>query len=316
MSSRRAAHTAHPPHPLDRRGVRVATFNVENLFFRYDFTKAASPVDRDGFSINDLAFQITDETSKQLTAAAIRAVDANIIALQEVENLELLDRFTNHHLKGLGYNYRLLIDSHDPRHIDVAVLSRHPFGAIHTHRHERGMDGAPLFSRDCLEVEVVVNRKVLHLFINHFKSMVGGREQTHERRLHQAERVAALVDEQWQKKKYDGNFVVLGDLNDYPGDGTALEPLLKHHGLVNVLERLPAEQRWTHYYAKENEYRQLDYLLVGKALAKANPTPPKVMRQGLPLRADRVTEARLPGVGHDHPKASDHAPLYMDLELL
>jgi hypothetical protein len=40
------------------------------------------------------------------------------------------------------------------------------------------------------------------------------------------------------------------------------------------------------------------------------------MREGLPWRASKYTGSRLDDVGEDNPKASDHAPVYMDLELL
>ena len=64
--------------------MRLATFNVENLFARYRFRRNFDPIDSDGFSINNLAFSINDETAKQITAKAIREVDADVLALQEV----------------------------------------------------------------------------------------------------------------------------------------------------------------------------------------------------------------------------------------
>jgi hypothetical protein len=40
------------------------------------------------------------------------------------------------------------------------------------------------------------------------------------------------------------------------------------------------------------------------------------MRKGLPYRAERYTGERLPtNVGEDNPKASDHAPLAIDIDL-
>ena len=62
--------------------------------------------------------------------------------------------------------------------------------------------------------------------------------------------------------------------------------------------------------------RQLDYLLLSAGLAKANAGKPMVMRLGLPWRAQQVGDTRLDGVGENEPKASDHAPLYMDITLV
>mgnify|MGYP001088981956 FL=1 len=297
--------------------LRIATFNVENLFARYRFKDSIQPTEDDGFTINDLAFRIHDEESKKITARAIRAANADVICLQEVESLPVLDRFNSYYLGGMKYAHRAVIDCFDPRQIDVAVLSRHPIASLRSHREERNKAGtAFLFSRDCLEIELKVDGKTLTLYANHFKSMMEGRDATRARRQEQAERVAAIIDARWRRSGYKGNFVVLGDLNDYPEGTTSLAALLGHKGLVNVLARLPQAEQWTHYYAGGNEYHQLDYLLLSAGLAMANAGNPVVMRRGLPWRAQQVTEDRLDGVGDNEPKASDHAPLYMDITLV
>jgi len=296
--------------------MRIATFNCENLFARYKFRSNFDPNGADGFTINNLAFDSYDEPQKQITAHAIKEVAADVIALQEVESLPVLDRFNSRYLGGMRYRHRIVIDSHDPRGIDVAILSRYPIVAIRSYRHERNAaNTASLFSRDCLEAVIDVSGKSLTIYVNHFKSMIGGREQTKPKRVEQANRVAQLIAERWGSNNFDGNFVVLGDLNDYPNENTSLGSLLTHEGLVNVIERLPLNDRWTHYYAGANEYKQLDYLLVSASLATRNPIPPLVMRKGLPYRAERYAGERFANVGEDNPKASDHAPLAINIDL-
>ncbi|MFO1432586.1 MAG: endonuclease/exonuclease/phosphatase family protein [Candidatus Competibacteraceae bacterium] len=262
--------------------------------------------------------EIYDETEKRLTAQAIKEVDADIIALQEVENLLLLDMFNARYLAGQGYRHRLVIDGNDPRQIDIAVLSRFPLRNLRTHRHERNADNtAPLFSRDCLEVEFDLNGKVLTVYVNHFKSMIDTREETYERRLEQVQRVAELIDAAWKPTRYQGNFVVLGDFNDYLEGKTALKPLVAHPQLVNLVDRLPAAERWTHYFAggkRGEKTKQLDYLLPGKAFDKRAGEPkPGIMRKGLPYRAEDYSGPRFDGVGENEPKASDHCPLFVDI---
>lgn len=297
--------------------LRIATFNVENLFARYRFKEGFQPTADDGFTINDTAFRIHNDESKKITAKAIREVNADVLCLQEVESLPVLDRFNSFYLGGMKYAYRAVIDSFDPRAIDVAVLSRYPISALRSHREERNKaNTAFLFSRDCLEVDILIDGKTLTLYLNHFKSMMGGRDETRARRVAQAERVAAIVDARWEKSGYKGNFIVLGDFNDYPQDQTSLSALLDHKGLANVLTRLPKAEQWTHYYAGGNSYSQLDYLLLSAGLAKANAGSPAVMRLGLPWRAQKVTAKRLDGVGDNEPKASDHAALFMDIALI
>ncbi len=296
--------------------LRVATFNAENLFARYRFRSNFDPDDGSGFGVNNLAFDLQDDDAKRLTGRAVREVDADILCLQEVENLAVLERFNSRYLGGMGYTHRMVVDSHDPRFIDVAVLSRYPFAYVNTHRHERNAANTTwLFSRDCLEVDIDVGGTTLSIYANHLKSMMGGRAQTRARRVEQAQRVRQIVNGWWSSLSYEGNFIVLGDLNDYPQGQTGIDALLNHPHLVNVVNRLPANQRWTHYWAGGNEYHQLDYLLLSKILADTNPGRPVIMRQGMPYRADRYTGPRFSDVGHDRPKASDHAVLYMDLEM-
>jgi endonuclease/exonuclease/phosphatase family metal-dependent hydrolase len=294
--------------------IRVATFNVENLFARYNFRKNFEPNGDDGFTINNLAFDVYNETEKIITAKAIRKMDADIICLQEVESLPVLDRFNSWKLASLKYKHRMLIDGNDPRQIDVAVLSRYPISRIKSHRDERS-GTSPLFSRDCLEVIIDVEDKQLHLYINHFKSMIGGRDDTSSRRKAQSDRVVELIEKDWKDKSYEGNFIVLGDFNDYLDDNSSIANLVHHEGLVNVIERLPEPEQWTHYYKSKGEYRQIDFSLLSKSLAGNNPNDPVIMREGLPYRADKYTGNRFDEIGEDNPKASDHCGIYMDIEL-
>jgi endonuclease/exonuclease/phosphatase family metal-dependent hydrolase len=296
--------------------IRLATFNAENLFARYNFNKNYNPVSNDGFTINDLAFDIYDETDKEVTAHALREVDADVFALQEIESLPVLDAFNSKYLSMMKYKHRILIDSFDPRKIDVAILSRFPIISVQSHRQERNAsNSAWLFSRDCLVVTLDVNGKELILYANHFKSMMEGRNETYSRRKEQVDRVAAILDERWRAKKYKGNFVVLRDFNDYPEGNTALTSLIQHPGLENVVERLPQEDQWTHFYADRNEYKQLDYILLSKSLVEKNPNQPAIMRKGISPRAMKYTGPRFPKVVAEEREASDHAPVSIDIEL-
>lgn len=304
--------------------VRFATFNCENLFFRYKFKEGKKPSE-EGVLINSLAYDFYNEDEKALTAEAVDEVKADIICLQEVESLRLLHKFDSELLKKNDYEYKFLIDGRDPRRINVAVLSKYPIISGRTHINERSSlpKTTWLFSRDCLEVVIDVDGKPLSLYINHFKSMLDmgakseeeARNNTRPHRLEQANRVKEIIDQKWQETDYDGNFIVAGDLNTYPDEGNSLEPLLNHPGLINVIERLPEDERWTHFYQKKKQYTQLDYILLSKSLAEHNSNKPELMRKGLPLKAEKYSGDRFKGVGKSKPKSSDHCPFYIDLEL-
>jgi endonuclease/exonuclease/phosphatase family metal-dependent hydrolase len=303
--------------------LRLATFNCENLFARYNFNKDYVP-SPDGFTMENLGFVIHDSRDKRITGKAIFDIDADVVALQEVDNLPVLDRFHSEYLsrqKTRRYPHRLLVDGNDPRHIDVGLLSRHPVRSMRSFRHLKNAAGsADLFSRDCLCAEIEVGGTVLTVYVNHFKSMMEGRAATRARRAEQAEQVLAIVQADFGTD-LDGPFAILGDLNDYPetdadGTETALGALLGHRRLVNVVERLPKKDRWTHYYKRERAYRQLDYILLSQALDEASgrPKPGRNLR-GLPWRAEAWQGDRYEDVGEDAPKASDHVPLWVDVEV-
>ncbi len=298
--------------------IRIATFNCENLFARYRFNSNFTPSE-DGFTINDIAFTIQNEAEKRITAKAIKDIDADIICLQEIENMPVLERFNSERLGGhpaKRYRHKMLVDGNDSRSIDVAVLSRFPIVSMRSHRHERNKaNTGEMFSRDCLRVDFDIDGFRLAIYVNHLKSMMEGRKVTRPKREEQAVRVLEILKKDWGPD-LDGHFVVAGDMNDYPGSGTALTALLAEKNLINVVKRLPKADRWTHYFKTEATYHQLDYLLVSKKLddLAENPIPGRNLR-GLPWRADKVLVDRYDEVGEDNPKASDHVPVYLDLDL-
>ena len=301
--------------------VRVATFNCENLFARYQFRRNVDPQTtiRDGWLPDQRRFDINDNDAKRITGNAIEATNSDVIALQEVESLDTLKRFRSRFIdRGTRrYPYLALIDGNDPRLIDVAVLSRHPITRIRTHQHvKRTARSRYTFSRDCLEVDVEVGNKTLTLFVQHYKSMIGGRAQTKERRLHQVAATRKIIESRFGRSNPGRRpWIILGDFNDYMERGTSLGRIVNWNQTEDVIARLPEEERWTHFWARRREYRQLDYLLLSSSLARASRGLPEIVREGLPRRATRYTGARFRGVGDNKPKASDHCPVVMEVVL-
>ncbi|MGX1566638.1 endonuclease/exonuclease/phosphatase family protein [Streptomyces sp. NPDC055506] len=310
--------------------LRLATFNVENLFARWRFKDGVNPAAANtrGWVVDQTQFEELGVDDKAITSAAVREIHADVLALQEVENVDTLKHFRSQALGGRAdYPYVAGVDGNDPRLIDVAVLSKLPITRIRSHQHlmDPGSPTASLFSRDCLEVDVEVRESeskstTVTLFVNHFKSMMGGRPQTRGKRQRQAEKVKELVTGRFgSASPGDHPFVVLGDLNDYlgPDGGSGIDGLVAWDQLENVVSRLPEADQWTHFFRGGNEYRQLDYLLPSASLAQASAeSKPEILRKGMPLRADRYPGPRFPGVGTDKPKASDHCPVVMDFTLV
>lgn len=202
----------------------------------------------------------------------------------------------------------------------------------------RGNAGDRIFRRDCLEIDIDIGGgKVLTLFVCHFKANPPHREATYPIRLAEAKAVRRIVETRFGRDAPAAAWAICGDLNDYAeidGDTTmpdlvtgqptrsALAPLLDaadgHPPFAHDVSRLIADprQRWTTYFPRDDVYSQLDHILLSPALWRANQDKvPVIGRAGQPYRAARYTGPRHPRVGFDRPKASDHCPLVIDLDV-
>ncbi|MEH6809318.1 MAG: endonuclease/exonuclease/phosphatase family protein [Hyphomonas oceanitis] len=325
--------------------IRLATFNCENLMMRCDFRRAGilnarqrlTDVDTAAVAAQvDAVFNVLSEDDRTLTAQALAATEADVCALQEVENLVTLTAFDTRYVArwaGEAFGGRVLHEGNDTRGIDVGLLSRVPvvFQRSHARRTYGSLDVAPpgaltvndlAFRRDCLEVDIAVDGRALTLFVCHFKSMHGGRLRTREIRLAEAQAVRRIVAERFADPAAE-EWVIIGDFNDYREvDGVALNdsglgPLTDEGFAVDLASRaIPdALDRWTHHFAEDDVYGALDHMFLSPRLAALNPAPDiRIVRAGTPYRAERYKGPRFPGIGWSTPKASDHCPMVATLK--
>lgn len=367
--------------------LRLATFNVENLMNRFDFTGFRNELYQDRvlalYRIKDEAeyrqleaartVAHTDD-ARQLTALAIAAARADILCLQEVDNIEALRAFEYGYLFkmiGRGYREKYTTDGNDGRGIDVAVMvrdeTRHgqriEFVRMQSHAHltydhldlhtpELEALGEAsyerIFRRDCLELDLRIDGKPLTLYSVHFKSMgsprngLDGREATMPIRFAEAAAVRRIIEDRFGPEHAAGKrWAICGDLNDYRErvivsgdmhDGYAFDPVREARSCVNVLteggfcenvvERRPEIDRWTLYHTRgpaERHLCQLDYILLSQGLAQRNGTAmPEIVRGGQPFRTPFPPGQEVehfPRVGWDRPKASDHCPVVVELDI-
>jgi endonuclease/exonuclease/phosphatase family metal-dependent hydrolase len=259
-----------------------------------------------------------DPEAQRTLARRIRAMEVDVLALQEVENIETLAEFVREHrLRDAGYRHLSLVEGNDDRLIDVAVLSRLPLGPVTSWRHRTYRTGTkerPIFSRDLTGVEVLTpgRRRVLFTLYNtHLKSQLARndaeREAATERRRRQAATIAAILRERGTA----GRYVVVGDFNDTP-NAAALAPL-RRLGLVDALtepmerggpfrppaDDVPATTAWTHRFRQPggSRYDLFDQIWLSSDLADR-------LRGSWILR-----RTRLEG------DASDHDPAWVALDV-
>jgi endonuclease/exonuclease/phosphatase family metal-dependent hydrolase len=241
--------------------VRLATFNVENLLSRFDFSGYRNELNQDRvlqlYDIKDeneyrllerarVVAQTDDD--RQLSALAIAETQADIICLQEVENVEALHAFEYGYLfkmTGHGFRHKYCSHGNDGRGINVAIMMREEtadgepiaFERMTSHAHltfgQLGLDNPDLrklglephervFRRDLLEVDIKIGGKPLTLYVTHLKSMtgqrngLGGKEGTYPIRRAEAAAVRHVIEEKFGKgATASRRWAICADLNDY-----------------------------------------------------------------------------------------------------
>jgi len=367
--------------------LRLATFNIENLMARFDFSGFHNGPKQDRvlklFDVRseDVYQQLeqarvvaaTDDT-RQMSALAIADADADILCLQEIDNMAALEAFESGYLfrmMGNGYRRKYLVEGNDSRGIDVAVLMREQtrdgerielksitshlevtyaqfdlfddsLAAMGLHTNDR------IFKRDCLEVDLEIGGLPLTLYVVHLKSMGGprdgvdGRHVTMPVRRAEALAVRRIIETRFGVgQTAQRNFAICGDMNDYQErvdvigsrrsgyrfehqreDISALDVFSRDGFAENAMTRRDPMDRWTLYHARgpqEQWLCQLDYLWLSPALAKSSADHvPEIIRAGQPFRTvfpPGQSVERYPRTGWDRPKASDHCPVVMTLDL-
>lgn len=367
--------------------LRIATFNVENLMNRFDLSGFRNELNQDRAL---MLYEIKDEAeyrmlesarsvaladdARQLTALAIAATRADVVCLQEVDNLDALNAFEYGYLFkmiGSGYREKYISNGNDGRGIDVAVMTRPQtadgepieFVRMTSHAHltfaDLGLHTPELdqlgnqaheriFRRDCLELDLRIGGRPITIYTVHFKSMgsprngLSGREASMPVRMAEARAVRRIIEDRFGRDRAgDRSWAICGDINDYrerivirgdafsghsferiPEDDSPLDVLTAGGLCENVVERLPELERWTLYHTRGPQERhlcQLDYILLSRRLAELNAGKrPDIVRNGQPYRTifpDGQEVERYPRTGWDRPKASDHCPVAITLDI-
>ncbi|MFZ5939913.1 MAG: endonuclease/exonuclease/phosphatase family protein [Bacteroidota bacterium] len=204
----------------NNKNFTVLFYNAENLFDTLDasgfsdeeFTPAGRKnwtSDRYEKKINDIGRVMNSLPDPGLP---------DIIGLAEVENQKVLEDLTRSAGLSAG-NYAIVHEeSRDERGIDCALLYRKEVFRYKGHEAIAVSDPRDTSAvyRDILHVwGLAPDGKMIHFFVNHWKSRIGGAEQTEYQRMFSAVVLRRAVDQLYSQER-DPRVVIMGDFNDEP----------------------------------------------------------------------------------------------------
>ncbi len=311
-----------PPKPDN--AVRLTSYNVLNLFDEQDDPALSGDAD----DMHDRWDNLRAKPAGQLQAVAdaIRAIDVDVIGLQEIESEQALLWFRDNYLADMGYEHVLSEDVQHARGIEQSVLSRfpivehrtwprEPLGANHPEdpalmqsreREKAGQEivfrRSPLFAL----VEIPAGARgndqpyELGLFVVHHKS---GRVNDYWRDA-EAARIRELIAEM-QTQHPDRNIALLGDFNATPG-AASVRSYSEQLGFIDTLADRSVGDTASLTHASG---RAIDFIFVNPAMEREL-VPGSAFVYATPLRPREFDWRTTPTpIGY----AADHMPVTMDL---
>ena len=247
---------------LSEEPLTVGFWNVENLF---DLENDPNKND-DEFSLNGRK-NVTQEIYNlkiKHSAEVLSDLNVDVLGLCEVENITVL-KDLNKAYGGRDYNI-VHYESPDKRGIDNAlmydenqflVLGSKPISNILKNGNK---------TRDILYVKGEYRNEILHLFINHWPSNYGGKEQAIPKRTSTAKLIMNEVSLIQQTDKF-AEIILLGDFNENP-DEKNIE-LLREIGLISLMRTMIGEPRVGTYVSRGKDYFY-DQIIVNNGLQDKN----------------------------------------------
>jgi len=219
--------------------IKLTTYNVYNLFDKVD-----DPDKDDG--------PPKDEKSLKALAEILKQNNSDIVALQEVENKEVLEELLN--LAGLKDKYNVIVGKSDNRGIATALLidKKFPIKKIDIHQNDTTFKRPPVEA--IVELAPGFNVKI---FSVHLKSRRGGMESDIQRQ----KEAAKLIE---YAKKDDIPTILMGDFNDTPDSNTI--SIIKNNKFTDTrqLDNLSKETNNYTHYSKNPRYKPsiIDYIFL------------------------------------------------------
>ena len=249
---------------------RIAAYNVENYLDQPTETRRA----------------VKSAEAKAKIRESIHALKPDVISFEEMGSTNaLMELRASLKAEGLDFPYWEHVSGFDTN-IHVAVLSRFPITARRAHTNDDFLLNGRRFSvsRGFSEVDIQVNTNYSFTLLGaHLKSKRPVPEADEaELRLEEAKLLREKVDA-ILKANPNANLVVLGDFNNTK-DSPSTKAIIGT-GKSKLIDTRPAERNgddasnpnrrynpmnvtWTYYYAVDDTYSRIDYILLSPGMAR------------------------------------------------
>lgn len=280
--------------------VRIATFNLEHFVDAFDDPYVGARRESEADPV-----QVAEK--HRLFAEALRALDADVLSLQEVEGEALLRALVDSLVPDLGYRFVASADDGD-WYQNVVVISRLPLGPLTTFADattplpgqfdDAGRpEATDLINHRLFVVDVYARPDyAFSLVAAHLKAGRGERDEAW--RTGQADLLHAWLGQRFRSGADAAHVLIAGDLNATPGSPSFAAILNADGARGPVRFADPLDGAGAYSYPADAPRRRLDHVLVSEGAA-ADVVPGSV----------RVEVSVTPSPE----RLSDHLPVVLDL---
>ena len=203
---------------LNSTQLKIASYNVENLFDMVNNGSEYSEYKPNQHNWTRLSLNKKIKNISEI----ICDVNADIIGLQEVENINAL-KLLQKSLRSVGCYYKYLAITHKKNSaIQVAVLSKLPIVSA-----KEIVVNRKLKYRNILELKYMVNKKPLFVFVNHWTS----KHSAESRRIVSAKVLKSRIE----RLPKGTDYILIGDFNSDYNEYKNMEPQLNDsHGKTGI----------------------------------------------------------------------------------
>ena len=316
---------------VNKSGIRVMFYNVENLFYPEDDSlKMDDEFTKEGMRYWTFRRYYDKINNVAKTTIALGEWEPPaVIGLCEIESIQCLeDLVKNSPLKKFGYEI-VFEEGPDNRGIDVALLYRPDYFTFLSYKaHEvKFPEEGSRPTRDILYVKGVVDVDTLHLFVNHWPSRYGGQLATLPKRNYAASVLRGQFDSIMNVVP-DAKIIAMGDFNDHPDDESMEQILRAKKSISNMKKGDLYNMIWQHEFKKgthkyDHEWGILDQFVASPGLLDSTAKLFTQPEHAQIFDADFLLEQEKDGVGKIpnrtyigfkyHGGYSDHLPIYVDI---